>query len=308
MQCTNMRRGNVAEVKVQCATIDDYRKMITSFDSLGVKYYTYRLKILRGITVVIKGIEIGVDTEEILMELEKQNFSVTSVTNIINREKKPQPLYKVEIEPPSTKLKPGEVHPIYNLRLLMNRAIQVEEPRKRTGPVQCTNCQEFSHTRGYCTLTPYCVICGEQHPTAVCDKPKDDPNSRRCKNCLGSHTANYRGCPVFVALRKQSQKPIRPIHPTNNPQCQQPPPMQPPITSVLQNTLYRDALVNPPPTTNHPNPQGAQLPNVQAGPSLEQMFQTMMNMMMQFMSTFQSSLQEMMRTQNQLIQQLQCPR
>lgn len=63
--------------------------MINHFDNSDVKYYTYELKILRGLCLVIKGIEVGVNTDEIMMELEKQNFSVSSVTNIINREKKP---------------------------------------------------------------------------------------------------------------------------------------------------------------------------------------------------------------------------
>lgn len=302
VRCLNIRRGDVTEVKVQCANIDDYRKTVTAFDDSALQYYTYRLKIFRGLCVVIKGIEIGVDTEEIKMELEKQGFLVSTVTNIINREKKPQPLYKVELEPSTTKLKPGQVHPIYNLRYLLNRVVTVEEPRKRAGPVQCTNCQEYSHTRGYCTLLPICVICGEQHATADCDKPKDDTNSRKCKNCLGNHTANYRGCAVFVALRKQSQKFTRPNQPKQNPPRQQPP-VQLPSTSVLQNTSYRDALVNP-----QPLPTTAHQPNVHNGNSMEQMFQTMINMMMQFMTTFQSSIQEMMRTQTQIIQQLQCSR
>lgn len=140
VNCTNIRQGDVNQVKVQCTSIDDYRKVINHFDNSDVKYYTYELKILRGLCLVIKGIEVGVDTDEIMMELEKQNFSVSSVTNIINRETKPQPLYRVELEPCTVKLKPGEVHPIYNLRYLINRVISVEEPHKRIGPVQCTNC------------------------------------------------------------------------------------------------------------------------------------------------------------------------
>lgn len=305
LRCMNIRQGDVTEVKVQCANIDDYRKAINAFDDSNLHYYTYRLKIFRGLCVVIKGIEVGVDTDEIKMELEKNHFSVSTVSNIINREKKPQPLYRVELEPSSIKLKPGEVHPIYNLRYLMHRVIIVEEPKKRTGPVQCTNCQEFSHTKGYCTLPPICVICGEQHATADCAKPKDDTNSRKCKNCLGNHTANYRGCPVFVALRNQTKKSTKPDQPPKNQPRQQPPQVQPPSTSVLQTTAYRDALAAPTPP---PIPPTANQPTAQNGLSIEQMFQSLINMMMQFMTSFQSSMQEMMRNQNLLIQQLQCSR
>ncbi|XP_070075662.1 uncharacterized protein [Drosophila takahashii] len=70
----------------------------------------------------------------------------------MNKNKKPQPLFKVELEPDSRTLKKNTVHPIYKLQYLLHLRITVEEPHKRNGPVQCTNCQEYGHTRGYCTL------------------------------------------------------------------------------------------------------------------------------------------------------------
>ena len=75
-----------------------------------------------------------------------------SVHNIKNKEKIPQPLFRVEITFESSKLKRNEPHPIYNLRYLLHRRITVEEPRKRKDPPQCLNCQEFGHTKSYCKL------------------------------------------------------------------------------------------------------------------------------------------------------------
>jgi len=81
--------------------------------------------------------------------------------------------------------------------------ITVEEPHKRKGPVQCTDCQEYGHTRAYCTLRPVCVICGELHDSAYCMTNKSDPNTKKCGNCGGNHTANYRGCPIYKDLKSR---------------------------------------------------------------------------------------------------------
>lgn len=305
-KCTNLRRGAIVDVKLQLNTIDEFRAAVNALDSSSMNYYTYRMKTLRGLSVIIKGIEVTDDAkemcEDIQFALEKKGFKVRQVINILNRNKVPQPLYKVELEPCETKLKPGEVHPIYSLRLLINRCISVEEPHKRFGPVQCTNCQEFDHTKGYCKLPPKCVVCGEGHSTEFCTKPKDDPTCRKCANCDQGHTANYRGCCVYVGLKKASaptrRKPTQPSKPA-------PAAFAPKTTAVpaVLHTSYRNALEGPPPPPPHQTD-----PTTGASQTTEQLLQTMMSTMMQFMITFQSSMQEMMRNQNQLIELLQCRR
>lgn len=92
----------------------------------------------------------------------------------------------------------------------MNRRVFIDEPRKRQGPVQCINCQEFDHTKSYCKLQAVCVICAELHNTADCRKPKGDKTCRKCSNCGENHTANFRGCPVYLAI-KNRQRQIRQI-------------------------------------------------------------------------------------------------
>lgn len=299
--CRNIRRGNINETKVQCNTIDDYRKVVTALENKKMQFYTYRLKLLRGLTVVVKGIESGVEPELIKDALNGQGFEVASVTNIINRFKQPQPLYRVELQPSARKLKPGEVHPIYKINRLINRVVTIEEPRKRTGPVQCHNCQEYGHTKGYCKLPAVCVACGGIHETKKCLLPKNEPEAKKCSNCGGNHTANYRGCPVFISLKKNPQNPRPKLVPNK------PPPRQgntgtaenvlafprqstgtAPTTSSF--TSYRDALLNQstPPT----NPPADQL-------------QIFMSSMMQLMTSMQTMMQEMLHSQQLLIQKLQ---
>jgi len=52
------------------------------------------------------------------------------VMNILNKNKEPQPMFKIELEPECQTLKKNEVHPIYKLQLLLHRRITVEEPHK----------------------------------------------------------------------------------------------------------------------------------------------------------------------------------
>jgi len=128
------------------------------------------------------------------------------VINILNRNKKPQPLFKVNLDRSSQKNNKNEVHPIYKLKYLLHRMITVEEPGTRRQPVQCTNCQEFVHTKTYCTLKSICVVCSDAHSTVNCPKNKNDSSIKLSSNCGEKHTANWRGCIVYKELKSRLNK------------------------------------------------------------------------------------------------------
>lgn len=201
----SIRKGNVLETKIQADSEKGYRAIVNNFDAEKKGYYTYQLKSAKGLVVVIKGIDNSVPTEDIKDALKNAGFDAKSIFNIINREKIPQPMFKVEVAFDSTKLKKNETHPIYNLKFLLNRRIVVEEPIKRKGPPQCQNCQEFGHTKSFCKLPSVCVRCGDIHKSLECPHPKSDTNVRKCGNCGEKHTANYRGCKVFLQLKNSNK-------------------------------------------------------------------------------------------------------
>lgn len=196
------KKGNIKETKIQVSSVEHYRKVINYLDENNKGYYTYQLKSAKGLIVVIKGIESNVDPSEIKKDLESQGFQIKVVSNILNWEKIPQPMFKVELEPSATKSKKG-THDIYNVRYVLYRKIVVEEPHKRKSLVQCFKCQEFGHTRSYCTLPDVCVICSAFHTTKECPADKTNPDIKLCSNCAGNHTANYKGCPVYVTLKQR---------------------------------------------------------------------------------------------------------
>ena len=185
----SLRKGNVSETKIQTFTEKFFRTIVDSFDS-----------------------ENSVPIGEIKDALESEGYEVKTINNIINKNKIPQPLFRVEITFNSSQLKKkGDIHPIYGLRYLLNRRITVEEPIKRKGPPQCLNCQEFGHTKSFCKLPPVCVRCGDIHKSLECPYSKSDITNRKCSNCGQNHTANYRGCPVYIQI-KDTSKARRPVY------------------------------------------------------------------------------------------------
>lgn len=77
-------------------------------------YYIYQLKSSQGLQVVLKGIESEVTSEEITEALQEKGFSAKSVFNILNKDEKPQLLFKVELEPETKTLRKYEIQTCYS--------------------------------------------------------------------------------------------------------------------------------------------------------------------------------------------------
>ena len=66
-------------------------------------FYTYQLKSSVGLQVVIKGIDSSVESIEVKEALEDLGYRKKNVTNIFHKDKEPQPMFRVELEPDSRK-------------------------------------------------------------------------------------------------------------------------------------------------------------------------------------------------------------
>ena len=98
-------------------------------------------------------------------------------------------------------LEPAEINnDIFGITSLLHTKIKIEEPHKRKDVVQCQNCQDFGHTRTYCSYFPRCVRCGGPHPSSSCTKSKETP--AKCALCEGDHPANYKGCRIYKDLQR----------------------------------------------------------------------------------------------------------
>lgn len=68
---------------------------------------------------------------------------------------------------------------------------------------QCTNCQDYGHTKAYCGHPPRCVRCGKDHHSSSCLKSRDEPPC--CALCHGNHPASYKGCSTYKELQHRKK-------------------------------------------------------------------------------------------------------
>lgn len=62
---------------------------------------------------------------------------------------------------------------IFNVTSILHTKIKIEEPHKRRDILQCHNCQDYGHSKKYCSYSPRCVRCGDEHPSTHCTKTRD---------------------------------------------------------------------------------------------------------------------------------------
>jgi len=188
------------------------------------------------------------------------------------------------------------VHRIYNLQYLLHRRLYVEEPHKRNGPLQCTNCQEYGQTRAYCSLQTVCVACGDFHSSANCPFNKEDSKKKNCVNCQGNNMANYWGCPIYKKMKDRMRKMTATRH-QNNQNAYTYSRTTPEVffdtaarssfnqLNTQKSFSYANALRS---RTENPlqyNLGNSQQIQVQSQSTLESMMVTMQQSMMEFMST-----------------------
>lgn len=182
-------------IKVYTNTSKAYRTLIHFLKNNNIAHHTYQPREERAYRVVIKNIHQSVPPQDIKEELEGLGFRIRNVTNIRSwNTKDPLHLFFVDQEPDAKNKE------IYQLKHLLGTKITVEPPRKRKEIPQCQRCQEYGHTKAYCSKPYSCVKCGENHPTQVCQKTKMTPAT--CALCDGPHPANYKGCSVYRDLQK----------------------------------------------------------------------------------------------------------
>lgn len=196
-------------VKISVNEVDSYRKLVKEFRLREIKFYTYQIKSERAFKVVIRNLHHSINTDEIKEALQDEGFSVRNVVNIRHRlTKAPLPMFFIDLEPV------GDYKKIYDLKILLHHRIIVESPRPRKDVAQCLRCQQYGHTKAYCTLSPVCVKCGEEHESKECKKPFETKPT--CGLCGGDHTANYRGCPTYLRLKNSSMtNQVKPAKSTN---------------------------------------------------------------------------------------------
>lgn len=125
-----------------------------------------------------------------------QGHKVTNIWNVKQRiTKKSLPMHFIEVESKDNN------KDIYNIKSLLHCRVIFEPPRPKRDIPQCSNCQQYGHTRKYCFRKPKCIKCAGDHASSNCER-KERSDSVKCILCDGNHPANYKGCTVYKELQK----------------------------------------------------------------------------------------------------------
>lgn len=89
---------------------------------------------------------------------------------------------------------------IFSEQSLLYMSVKIE-PYKNTNTAQWFSCQRFGNSSLYCSQEPRCVKCGGHHLAEDCSQSKEE--NHKYTNCDGSHIANFKQCPVFLAVKSK---------------------------------------------------------------------------------------------------------
>eukprot|EP00102_Acyrthosiphon_pisum_P021172 XP_016658382.1 PREDICTED: nucleic-acid-binding protein from mobile element jockey-like [Acyrthosiphon pisum] len=152
------------QLKIQTTIPEAYRTLVRYLRDEKAQFHTFQLKEDKPTRVVIR------------------NLHPTTPTSLIKN-----------LEPTT------HSNEIFELNSLLHTKVKVEEPHKSKTIAQCTNCQDYGHTKAYCGHPPRCVRCGKDHHSSSCPKSRDEPPC--CALSHGNHPASYKGCSTYKELQ-----------------------------------------------------------------------------------------------------------
>ncbi|GFY23026.1 nucleic-acid-binding protein from transposon X-element [Trichonephila clavipes] len=179
-------------LKIFCKTSDEHRVVTDHLKEIKEQFYVIDPPDSRPLKVVIKGLPISTEINEIQDDLTSQGFSVEKVAQLTrSKTKAPLPIFMVELEK-----KPNSPD-IFKLKKCCYLVVQVDAFNRRPGVSQCYNCNLFNHSSKNCFMHTRCLKCGESHRTNECPI-KDKIQNPVCINCNKTgHMANWSQCEEF---------------------------------------------------------------------------------------------------------------
>lgn len=178
-------------VKVQCVDGEMFQIVQRYLKTNNAEFYTFPKPEERSIKIITRGLTTDISDEE----LKSQGYEVTHIRRFIKEGRKLKMHMATLLSSPANKA-------IFNLTSLLFMAIKVE-PYRSINHAQCYNCQHFGHSSRHYGYPHRCLKCAGEHSTQVCQKTKEE--LPKCTNCLGTHTANYKQCPVFLKTKLDKQ-------------------------------------------------------------------------------------------------------
>lgn len=178
--------------------------IITIFRNNKVQFLTQSLSDERRTNLILKGVPVGFDTNDITQEFNV--FGLDDKVKIV-------PLKegnKASVNYYILSLAPGvDSKSLIGEHKFLYTEAKIEK-FNRNSSVQCYKCSELGHGQKYCGCIPRCRKCGQEHadPKECKINANSPPEQRFCVLCnQHGHTASYKGCPTYkedVQRRKEA--------------------------------------------------------------------------------------------------------
>ena len=133
-------------VNINCHNSTKYRALIKHMRDLKIIHHTYQPKEERAYRVVLKFVHHSVHTKDIAAEFEAKGHRIRQITNGRHwKTKDPLNIFFVDLEPAENSTD------VFKIHRLLNQVVTIQTPRRYKGIVQCTRCQQYDHSKTYCT-------------------------------------------------------------------------------------------------------------------------------------------------------------
>ncbi|GFY10374.1 nucleic-acid-binding protein from transposon X-element [Trichonephila clavipes] len=190
--------------KIFCKSPDKHRIVTDYLKEISEEFYVIDPPDSRPLKVVIKGLPISTEIDEIQEDLTSQGFSVEKVVQLTrSKTKSPLPIFMVELE------KKPDSPDIFKMKKCCCLTVQIDAFNRRPGVSQCYNYNLFNHSSKNCFMHTRCLKCGESHRTNECPI-KEKIENPVCINCNKTgHMANWSQCEEFPKRKLRKGETIR---------------------------------------------------------------------------------------------------
>lgn len=124
--------------------------------------------------------------DDLKIEIENYGHKVVNIVNMRHRiTKQPLSMFSIDLQLDENNKS------IYSVEYLLQTKIKFEAPYLKREIPQCTNCQQYGHTKNFCSRLLRCVKCTSSHRTADC-KITGRSNQVKCVLYGGNYPVKQR--------------------------------------------------------------------------------------------------------------------
>lgn len=182
---------------------ESYRATVRQLNAYKIEFHSYQLKEDKPYKVVILGLSPCTSKTQIEDQLKKLGHQALNIYNPKSRKTgNPMNMFFISLVPKENNKN------VLGSKLFCRQRVNIEVARKSSEITQCHRCQDYGHTSKYCHREYICVVCGEEHKTSDCTRPKNTPAT--CALCGGDHPANFKGCEKFKQYLQRTQPKKKP--------------------------------------------------------------------------------------------------